>query len=432
MLGDSAVTSIASKKPRLAVFTSQFPSRVCTFFARDMRGLLEAGMEIDVFPMYPEERGLWHYVPDILDGSILPRTKVHHIGLGECLRYMKLRPLTLASRKGSLRDVAAILGAAARVGIEPFAKNAYVLPKAWAWAQQYPDGYDHVLGYWGNYAATSAYLFHRLTGRRGPFTLFLHAGADLYHNQVFLKQKLLYADNIMLCCEFNREFIRQHFSDIFHLISDKIHVHHHGLDFAEYSYEPDRQLERRILAVGRFYKSKGFDYLLRAVHELRLRGFEAELELVGDGPEKDALRKLARNLGINNQVTFRGWLSPDQVRVAMRQATALVQPSTGLDDALPNVIKEAMALGTPVIASNLVGIPEALDGGRCGVLVPPMSVSALADALEGLLKDTDLRRKYAYAARKRAESKFDLWRNGGRLANLLCATRLVSRPHLAT
>jgi glycosyltransferase involved in cell wall biosynthesis len=106
----------------------------------------------------------------------------------------------------------------------------------------------------------------------------------------------------------------------------------------------------------------------------------------------------------------------------MSRATLLVHPSDGLGDGLPNVLREAMAVGTPVIASDVAGIPEALDDGRCGVLVPPKDVRALADAIDALLDDGERRRRFAALGRRRTEELFDLTTNGARLAERLRAT----------
>ena len=107
-----------------------------------------------------------------------------------------------------------------------------------------------------------------------------------------------------------------------------------------------------------------------------------------------------------------------------------MHPSEGLGDGLPNVVREAMAVGTPVIGSDVAGIPDALRDG-CGVLVPPRDVPALADALEQLLGDPQRRRDIAASARQRAADRYDLWRNGARLASLLTETRRASpRPSL--
>lgn len=405
---------------RLAVFTSQFPSRVNTFFARDMRALIEAGFDVDIFPIYPLDATFWRYVPDCLGVDILPRSKVHPIAFSQALGLAVQMPY---GKYGSMvRDAAAICASALRFGIEPLAKSSYTFGKAVAWARQFPRQFDHVLAYWGNYAATCAYLFNRLLDQPLPFSMFLHAGTDLYRNQVFLREKLLYADNIIIVCEFNRNFISELYPDIFDSIAGKIHLYHLGLDLSEFAYEPGDRAVRRVLGVGGLNKRKGFDYLLRAAYELKTCGFNVEVELVGDGPERTVLETLGKELGITDRVRFSGWLSPDQVRSVMRQAAVLVHPSSGLGDAVPTVIKEAMALGTPVIASNVAGIPELLDDGRCGILVPPQNVDALSDAIKALLVAPATRRAYAETARKYAEEKFDLWRNGRRLATVIRST----------
>jgi glycosyltransferase involved in cell wall biosynthesis len=148
-----------------------------------------------------------------------------------------------------------------------------------------------------------------------------------------------------------------------------------------------------------------------------------EVELVGDGPQRAALSALAARLGIADRVEARGWLPFDQVQAAMARAAMLVHPSIGLGDAVPTVIKEALALGTPVVASKVAGIPELLDGGACGVLVPPRDAERLADAMAGLLADEGRRRDLAGRGRAFAEETFDMWRNGSRLAGILRATR---------
>jgi colanic acid/amylovoran biosynthesis glycosyltransferase len=98
---------------------------------------------------------------------------------------------------------------------------------------------------------------------------------------------------------------------------------------------------------------------------------------------------MTHELQITDKVAFRGWLTFDKVRNAMRQATIMAHPSPDLGDAVPNVIKEAIALGMPVVASNVAGIPELLDNERCGMLVPPRDVKGLALAIEMLLSKRD-------------------------------------------
>jgi glycosyltransferase involved in cell wall biosynthesis len=405
---------------RLAVFTNQFPGRTVTFFARDMRALLEAGVAVDIFPFYPLDPTLWRYVPELLSERVLPRDRIHHLGVGAML--VPPHAETLGRMPQFLHGAVRICGAALRYGVGAAAKSAYVALKAWGWAQRHPQGsYDHVLAYWGNYAATAAYLFHRLTDPRIPFSMIGHARMDLYQRRTYLGQKMLYADNIFLVCEFNRGYIRDKYARIFPRLAHKIRIHHLGLDLDALRYEHDGRPPCKVLAVGRLERLKGFDNLLRAAQQLRRKGMGVEVELIGGGEEEGRLRRLALDLGIAPHVQFRGWVPPDEVVQEMRRATLFVHPPVALD-AMPTVLKEAMAVGTPVVAADLAGIPEILDHGRGGVLVPPGDVPALADAIERLLRDDALRRCYAEAARRHVERHFDLWTNGRRLADRLRET----------
>ena len=313
-------------------------------------------------------------------------------------------------------DTAAVNSAAAKFGLESVAKSTYACSKAFVWAQQHPNKYDHVLAYWGNYAATCAYIYHRLSGAKNPFSIFLHATADLYRNPIYMRRKLLHADQIITCSDFNRDFIAQSFPDISDRIKSKIYVHYHGMNFSDMPMTVVKPTHNRLVAVGRFVKLKGFDYLLRAVHLLKSRGTAVDVELIGDGSEAENLRSLAHELGIEDSIKFAGWLPADHVPAAISRATILVHPS--LEDGVPNVIKEAMAVGIPVVASNIAGIPEMLDNGKNGILIPPKRLDLLVSAIGLLLSDEKLRRTYAERGRQYAEENFDMWKNGQRLAEL--------------
>ena len=411
----------------LAVFTAEFPGRINTFFARDMCALLRAGVEIDIFPIYPLREQFWPAVPAYLSPEVLPRDRVHHIS--PLAGLAGLTPSARVSWRKRLRylaDTAQVRASALRFGPEVLVKSEYACLKAWAWTADTDcvagDEYDHVLAYWGNYAATAAQVFHRLLDREVPFSILWHAH-DLYERQAFFRQKLEYADNLLVVCEFNRRFLQSRVPDLFPRIADKIHLHHLGLDVQAIEPSFEGRASHTCLAVGRLDPSKGFDDLLRAAALVIRRGLSLEVELAGDGEEAGTLKRLAASLGIADHVHFLGWLPFDAVPQAMRRATMLVHPSCGLGDAVPTVIKEAMALGTPVIGSTAVGIPELLDQGRCGVLVPERQPDRLADAIAMLLRRGDVRDELARAGRAFAVRTFDLWRNGERLADLLRATR---------
>jgi glycosyltransferase involved in cell wall biosynthesis len=406
---------------RLAVFTNQFPGRLNTFFARDMRALIDAGIQLEIFAFYPLNPDFWGAVPDLLGPAVLPRNRVHHFAPSAVAQAGVPWPPSRALP--FLAHASPIVAASVRYGPGLAAKASYVSAYAWACIRRFGrERFDHVLAYWGNHAASAAYLFHRHTQATVPFSMFVHARMDLYHQPAFLATKLRYADNIFLVCEYNRGYLRDHFPAAYRDVADRISVHHLGLPLDETPFRPDGRPDDRLLGVGNLEPLKGFDRLIRAVGQLRARGYQLRLDLVGGGPQEQELRALAAELGLGDAVTFHGWLSSDRVMELMREVTMLVHPSIR-PDAMPTVVKEAMAAGTPVVASDLAGIPEMLDGGRCGLLVPPGDVDGLVTAIATLLADPDRRRRLGMDGRRRVEAMFDSRRNGAELAERLRRSR---------
>lgn len=158
-----------------------------------------------------------------------------------------------------------------------------------------------------------------------------------------------------------------------------------------------------IVAAGRLVRIKGFDVLIRAFASLP-KLLRARLIIVGDGEERAALERLATELRVADRVELIGTqLNPWKYMV---RADVVVLPSR--TEAFPNVIGEALALSRPVIATLCSeGVAEYLDRGRCGLLVPPDDVPALAGALERVLTDAGLRRRLARQGAARVKA-FDL------------------------
>lgn len=144
-----------------------------------------------------------------------------------------------------------------------------------------------------------------------------------------------------------------------------------------------------VLFVGRLVEKKGVDVLLRALVDVP----EARLNIVGDGPDREELERLAVALGVEERVAFLGQGSVVQVRQHLARARAIVIPSrvarSGDKDGTPLVMCEAMAAGTPVVASNLGGLGEHIRSGENGVLVRPDSIEELTRALQEVLAAPD-------------------------------------------
>jgi glycosyltransferase involved in cell wall biosynthesis len=156
--------------------------------------------------------------------------------------------------------------------------------------------------------------------------------------------------------------------------------------------------------VGRLHPQKGFASLLAAVARVRERLPAIRLLLVGGGALRRDLVARAEALGLAEVVIFAG--SRGDVPEILAALDLFVLPS--LWEGLPNAVLEAMAAGLPVVATAAGGTPEVVVDGETGLLVPPGDVTALAEAIERLLRDPGLRRKMGEAGRKRVEGHFTI------------------------
>lgn len=156
----------------------------------------------------------------------------------------------------------------------------------------------------------------------------------------------------------------------------------------------------RLLFVGRLNEQKGLELLLDAMARMSNR---AELDVVGDGPARDALRQHATTLGIEEQVRWHGALPQPRLVDFYREATALVVPS--VNEGLGLVAVEAQLCETPVVAFDSGGLADIIDDGYTGYLVPPGDVAALAARLDTLLTDHS-RHEIGRAGRQSALARY--------------------------
>ena len=165
----------------------------------------------------------------------------------------------------------------------------------------------------------------------------------------------------------------------------KIHVVHCGVD-DEFLLRPSLNIpaEPRLVCVGRLCEQKGQLLLLDAVAQLAAEGLQFKLVLVGDGPLRGEIEAAIARMGLQEHVEMSGWASNSQVRQHILASRAMVLPSFA--EGLPVVLMEALALGRPVISTYVAGIPELVEEGRSGWLVPPGSVEALTQAMRCALQ----------------------------------------------
>ncbi|QCW04937.1 glycosyltransferase [Natrinema pallidum] len=159
---------------------------------------------------------------------------------------------------------------------------------------------------------------------------------------------------------------------------------------------------RTILFVGRLNYYKGVEYLIDA-----MKSIDATLLIVGDGERRSELEQRAKKRGIEDRIRFLGRVSDEHLASAYRSSDLFVLPSVAPSEAFGIVQLEAMARGTPVVNTDLpTGVPWVSQDGETGLTVPPCDASALAQAINTLIKDDDRRQRYGEQARERVENLF--------------------------
>lgn len=270
-------------------------------------------------------------------------------------------------------------------------------------------------------AATIALVAGRLLGV--PYSLSIHAGADIYVHPVLIREKLVHARQAVTCTAYNRRHLETLLQQD---LRGKVTCIPHGLDRSGY-HPPDRPKDGRnlILTVGQLAERKGFKYLIEACALLRDRGLDFECQIVGGGPLRAQLEDLIDRHDLAGRVSVTGALPHEQVLEKYRQAALFVMPcvqtAEGDVDGIPNVLLEAMAMELPVISTEISAIPELIKPEWNGLLVPPNDAEALADAILRLLNDRELRESVARHGRETVLAEYDIEANIRRFYNTLWA-----------
>jgi colanic acid/amylovoran biosynthesis glycosyltransferase len=242
------------------------------------------------------------------------------------------------------------------------------------------EGVDHLHDHIGEGSAAVAMLASVLSGI--PYSFTVHGTEWDHPENLALELKVAHAAFVIGISEFTRSQIMR-----WSRTEDWPKVHMVGcgvsLDVFEPGFVTPVPDNSRIVSVGRLSPEKGLLVLIDAVAVLVAAGDSIQLQIVGEGPEREALQKRVAELGVANHVEFLGWATAPEVRDHIRGARALVM--TSFAEGLPLVIMEALALGRPVVTTRVGAIAELVETGKCGWVVAPGSVEEVAAALRAVL-----------------------------------------------
>jgi colanic acid/amylovoran biosynthesis glycosyltransferase len=289
----------------------------------------------------------------------------------------------------------------------------------------------HLHAHFGSSATTVARLASHFSGV--PYTFTAHA-KDIFHESVNpddLQRKLRDAQTAITVSDFNVQYLRQHYNQV----AARVERLYNGLDLTQFPYQSPQDRAAKIVAVGRLVEKKGFGDLVKACAILKSRKVVFECQIIGTGELEAQLQWQIQALDLADEVVLIGPRPQHELKHLVQSAAVFAAPclvaEDGNRDGLPTVLLEAMALGTPCIATNVTGIPEILRDRQTGILIPPSDAIALAAALEQVLSHPAQRVAMAENARDLMEKEFDIHQNSAVMRQIFARSGTLERNQLA-
>ena len=380
-----------------------YPLLTTTFIDREIETLREWGVDVGVFSL----RRPHGQLSETQQALAATTTYVRPVGVltlaGSHLSQLARRPARYFSTMARL-----VLGGGQSIRERVRTVGHFGLGVHVAHLVEEKGVADRVHAHFIDRAAVVAHVVGRLLGL--PYSVTAHA-VDIYVDPVLLETKIKDADFVATCTGYNESHLVREVPQA----APKITRVYHGIDVA--SYEPGAAPDEvpLLLSVGQLKVKKGFLHLIDACRILADRDASFACEIIGEGPQRSELEDRIRELELDEIITLRGAVAHDEVVAAYRRARAFVlaciQADDGDRDGIPNVILEAMAMQLPVVSTHHSGIPEAVDDGVTGLLVPTGDAEALADALSQVLDDPARARGMGVNGREVVSDRFDLETN---------------------
>ena len=360
----------------MAYLVNQYPGVSHTFIRREVVALEARGIGVERFSIRPARADL----VDAADRAERERTGVL-LGSGAGALLVALVGTAARAPGAWLRTVGAALRLGRRSSRGVLRHLVYVAEACLLlrWLRR-AGGITHLHAHFGTNSAAVA-MFTRMLG--GPPYSFTVHGPEEFDSpeQLSLAEKIDRASAVVAVSSFGR-------SQLFRWVEpeqwSKVNVVRCGVDQDFLTKGPQPPADnRRLVCIGRLAPQKGQLLILDAVKALLTEGVQVEVVLAGDGPLRGAIERRIRELGLGEAVRITGWISNEEVRRELVAARALLLPSFA--EGLPVVLMEALALGRPAISSYVAGIPELLEHGVSGWLVPAGSAEAMAAAMKTAL-----------------------------------------------
>ncbi|MHC1713274.1 MAG: glycosyltransferase family 4 protein [Solidesulfovibrio sp.] len=388
--------------PKTAYILLWYPLPSETFIFREVENAKAAGMPFHVYALYGESG------KNLSAEMRRVAPSVTRLGLGAAVTILADMVWWAIKKPVETARILSTIPWRRWSCLEVAGENVWAMCAGFTLARRFlADGIEHIHAGWANGPATAAWVASRLSGI--PFSFSARAG-DIYPQDGALGEKIRDAVAVHTNNKANIDYL----SSITPGAGGKIRQIYNSLTLTGRSESPvHMEPPYRLLAVGRFCRTKGFDYLIDACAILARRGFPFQLTLVGAGlPWPTAvIRRRIRINGLRARVFLPGFVSHDRMGELYAASDIFVMPSvvhpSGDRDGIPNVIMEALAHRVPVVATDVCGIPEVIEEGVTGHLVPQRNPEAIADAVMALAGNRECALTLAAAGRDRVAALFN-------------------------
>ena len=403
---------------RLGYLYSRYPVISQTFCDAEMLALERRGVDLEIGSIHPPFTSFRHR-----HGSSL-RAEICYAPPPRVVRMM-----AQLARRAGIWPAALVAEHEARYG--PGFKAEQRARNALFFAEQFVrSGVAHFHVHFARNATHTA-LFVKAISKIG-FSFTAHAQDFMLDvgSDELLREMCREAAFVVAVSDYSHELLVQKCPDV----AEKIHRVYNGIDLRKFKAGPPRSstLRPRILSIGRLVEFKGFGDLVAACAELKKRGIQFECEIIGDGPLRGELQNAIAVAGLDGIVRLAGALPQEEVVRRLADCDvfglACIVDRKGASDVLPTVILEAMATARPIVSTRLAAVPEIVRDGESGLLVGPGDVEGLANALESLLRDPQLRARLGAAGRRNVEESFDVDKTVAQLLKLVEAVAVPRAP----
>jgi colanic acid/amylovoran biosynthesis glycosyltransferase len=400
---------------RLVYLVSEYPQIRHSYLLREIRGLRKLGWDITVLAIRPDSRSVAECTVEEREEQAI----TDYVLKWSLATFLRAHLHTLARRPGGYLQGLLTALRYGRLHPERTMYGLIYFAEAVAigrWIKLRDLVHVHT-----HYASTVAWMMSSVFGI--PISMTIHGSGEFDDVAGFrLREKVAISQFVIAISYFGRSQLMRATPES---QWGKIQICRLGVEPHRYLPRPFRSDPQpfELLCVGGMALPRSFHLLVQAIAGLKSEGRNVVLRLVGDGPDRAALERLADELGVANRVTFEGWRNQDQVREFFQRADLFVFSSFA--EGIPVVLMEAMAMGIPCVASRIAGIPELIRDGLDGFLAAASDDQAIVRAVARLMDDAELRRRMGEAAREHIEAEYNLENNIDVLAEIF-SQRLAS------